>query len=213
MTDSPVRTSGLLRATGQGSEAATAAAARVQAKALLQAEHAMTEDQAHRWLQKTAMDWRLPLTDVCDAVIAGSMRPGTTAREGGPRFATAARMLRTEITTGARRPGSRVTIAEVQVRHGISRKCALKAIRELAGDGLLLFGRGRPGGYYVGGKPAEAGGTAPGQHPAPRAGAGHKESQERTMMTGAPPVTRTSSPHQARSGIAQTARIAAGGWS
>lgn len=206
----PALASLLQASTGQGSEA-TAIAPRAQAKALLQAEHAMTEEQAHRWLQKTAMDWKLPLADVCQAVIAGTMRPGMTAREGGPRFAAAARMLRTEITTGTRRPGSRVTIAEVQAMHGISRNCARKAIRELAGDGLLLSGPRRPGGYYVAGEPAAADGTAPRRYPALGTGADHKESQERNMMTVATPMTRMSSPHPARSGTAETDLFPAGG--
>jgi hypothetical protein len=143
----------LLADAGSRCAVAGITAARPQAKSLLQAEHAMTEDQAHRWLQKTAMDWRLPLHGVCQAVIAGNMRPGTRAGAGGPRFIEAARTLRKEITTGTRSSGSHVTIADVQKAHGISRKCARKAIRELVSEGLLQLRAQQPEGYYVTAEP------------------------------------------------------------
>src|SRR5215468_490124 len=44
-----------------------------RAKGLLQSEHGMTEPQAFRWIQKTAMDRRLTMRKVAEAVIEGTM--------------------------------------------------------------------------------------------------------------------------------------------
>jgi two-component system, response regulator PdtaR len=51
-----------------------------RAKGVLQARHGLSEPQAFRWLQKTAMDQRLPMRDVAQHVLtesdAGSSQPG-----------------------------------------------------------------------------------------------------------------------------------------
>lgn len=46
-----------------------------RAKAVLQTEHGLTEPAAFRWIQKTAMDARLPMATVAERVIAGELAP------------------------------------------------------------------------------------------------------------------------------------------
>ncbi len=46
-----------------------------RAKGLLQAEHAMTEPDAFRWIQKTSMDRRLSMRAVAQAVLEGALAP------------------------------------------------------------------------------------------------------------------------------------------
>jgi response regulator NasT len=41
-----------------------------RAKGRLQAEHGMTEPDAFRWIQKTAMDGRRSMREVAEAVLA-----------------------------------------------------------------------------------------------------------------------------------------------
>jgi len=49
-----------------------------RAKGILQAEHGLTEPEAFRWIQKTAMDRRTSMKALADAVIIGDARPATT---------------------------------------------------------------------------------------------------------------------------------------
>lgn len=46
-----------------------------RAKARLIAEHGMSEDDAFRFLQRTAMDRRIPLRAVAEAVLGGELQP------------------------------------------------------------------------------------------------------------------------------------------
>ena len=46
-----------------------------RAKGVLQTEHAMTEPDAFRWIQKTSMDKRLSMRALAEAVIAGDEAP------------------------------------------------------------------------------------------------------------------------------------------
>jgi response regulator NasT len=46
-----------------------------KAKGVLMTEHAMTEPQAFRWLQTTAMDRRLTMRDVAERLLSGAETP------------------------------------------------------------------------------------------------------------------------------------------
>jgi two-component system, response regulator PdtaR len=46
-----------------------------RAKGVLQAEHGMTEPQAFRWIQTTAMDRRMTMRAVAESVLAGTETP------------------------------------------------------------------------------------------------------------------------------------------
>ena len=52
-------------------------------RALLQAEHGMTEPEAFRWIQKTSMDRRLTMRKVAEAVIEGTLN-ATEQPESSP---------------------------------------------------------------------------------------------------------------------------------
>jgi response regulator NasT len=47
-----------------------------RAKAVLQAEHAMTEAEAFRFVQRTSMDRRMPMRAVAEQVLRGDLVPG-----------------------------------------------------------------------------------------------------------------------------------------
>jgi response regulator NasT len=46
-----------------------------RAKALLMAEHGLSEEAAFKFLQKGAMDRRVPMRQVAEAVLAGELSP------------------------------------------------------------------------------------------------------------------------------------------
>jgi AmiR/NasT family two-component response regulator len=48
-----------------------------QAKELLMTQRAMTEPEAYRWIQKTAMDRRSPMLSIAAAIIESSNRDAT----------------------------------------------------------------------------------------------------------------------------------------
>ncbi len=64
-----------------------------RAKGVLMAQHAMSEPEAFRWIQRTAMDHRLSMREVADTVVSGpapvEMSPDpvgpSTERAGGSR--------------------------------------------------------------------------------------------------------------------------------
>jgi len=51
-----------------------------RAKGQLQSQHAMSEPEAFRWVQRASMDRRASMSDVAQAIIDGSLVPGA----GGP---------------------------------------------------------------------------------------------------------------------------------
>ena len=46
-----------------------------RAKGILMTDHGMSEPDAFRWVQRTAMDQRLTMRDVAERVVAGTLRP------------------------------------------------------------------------------------------------------------------------------------------
>lgn len=54
-----------------------------RAKGLLQAEHGLSEPEAFRWLQRSAMDRRQPMREVAQAVLDGTAAPGRDETVGG----------------------------------------------------------------------------------------------------------------------------------
>ncbi len=49
-----------------------------RAKGVLQSEHAMSEPEAFRWIQKAAMDQRASMRSVAERVLSGESVPGTS---------------------------------------------------------------------------------------------------------------------------------------
>jgi hypothetical protein len=109
------------------------------AKELLQGRYGMPEADAHGWLRQTSMDSRRTMPDVCEAVLAGTMSPAPGWCPRVPPSAEAVGVLRTQILTGARPPGSKVSLAQLARTGGWSRDTARKAAQALAGEGLLRF--------------------------------------------------------------------------
>lgn len=48
-----------------------------RAKGMLMTEHRMTEPEAFRWIQRTAMDQRTTMKAVADAIVTSGLQPGT----------------------------------------------------------------------------------------------------------------------------------------
>ena len=142
-----------------------------RAKAVLGAEHQMTEPHAHRWMQEESMTRRVPLGQVADAILDGQIRPGPEPQVRGPRFDQAARAIRRRIAQGLLPSGSRITVPEVRTLHGLSRHSAQRLLQQLTREHLL---RRQPGdGYYVTGAQTSVTlpATSPSAHAIPAAGA------------------------------------------
>jgi two-component system, response regulator PdtaR len=113
-----------------------------RAKGILQAEQAMTEAEAFRWIQKSSMDRRMTMRAVAEEVLQGAQPPASRVAEGQNR------------ESGGVRPGARESGG---AEPGAPGRAAGGADGSQAGTGKT--GRGKSGADGTGASQASPGDT------------------------------------------------------